>query len=357
MKEATVFTFKMHNDSCEISGSHSCVAERYRRLGFYAVSICWLISTFWTYVSPSSESNIPVTHKTWIFSRCLSAGIFTSTEPICFRIGLVLSDYKEKKTIRWLLLSIHFLSVRVKSIVVVAKWVLIKETHAHRLTEGMPQQLGTSWRHSSTAVCFVLATILNSACVLSTIYFIFLVAFASSRSSVSLRVSARLQRDKFAWNFILGTFMKFCIGDVFEISYWGRLWNFILGTLWNSLEKLRVWLKYGVNIGHCPWSPKYLFMFAGDTKLHKSAISEWNSITLLGLPTRYKLYANAPQCYIMRVLPVLFSSVHNVIYRAPVCVSRALFLVYASVCQSGRPSVCISLVTLWFYQQVDVVIT
>lgn len=37
MKEATAFTFKMHNDSCEISCSHSSVGERYRRLRFYAV--------------------------------------------------------------------------------------------------------------------------------------------------------------------------------------------------------------------------------------------------------------------------------------------------------------------------------
>lgn len=41
---------------------------------------------------------------------------------------------------------------------------------------------------------------------------------------------------------------------------------------------VEIWCKY--------WSlsmkPKYLFMVAGDTKLHKSAVFEGNSITLLG---------------------------------------------------------------------------
>ena len=40
---------------------------------------------------------------------------------------------------------------------------------------------------------------------------------------------------------------------------------------------------------------------------HKSALFEWNGFRLLGDPRKYKYYANAARCYVLRVWPILFS--------------------------------------------------
>jgi hypothetical protein len=62
---------------------------------------------------------------------------------------------------------------------------------------------------------------------------------------------------------------------------------------------------YLAQIGHFSWRPKYVLLVLAKFNQHKSALFEWNGITLQGQPKRYKHFANAPQCYVTRTLPVL----------------------------------------------------
>jgi hypothetical protein len=52
------------------------------------------------------------------------------------------------------------------------------------------------------------------------------------------------------------------------------------------------------NFGQFTRRPKYILLLPATSNRHKSALFEWNSISLLGQPRRYRYYANEPQCCI-----------------------------------------------------------
>ena len=59
---------------------------------------------------------------------------------------------------------------------------------------------------------------------------------------------------------------------------------------------------------------------------HKISAFGWNGIILLGYARRYKHYANAPQCYVMRTLPILFLSVYITPFQNCVVWHAAVFM-------------------------------
>jgi hypothetical protein len=58
------------------------------------------------------------------------------------------------------------------------------------------------------------------------------------------------------------------------------------------------------NFGQFTRRPKYILLLPTTSNRHKSALFEWNSISLLGQPRRYKYYANVPQCCVTCTLPI-----------------------------------------------------
>jgi hypothetical protein len=74
--------------------------------------------------------------------------------------------------------------------------------------------------------------------------------------------------DRFPWNLILGTFMKICGENP-------------------NLVKIRQ-----------KWRPKYIVLLPATLNRHKSALSVWNVIRLLGYSTRHEDYANTLPCYV-----------------------------------------------------------
>jgi len=61
-------------------------------------------------------------------------------------------------------------------------------------------------------------------------------------------------------------------------------------------------------------------------KNHKSSAFGWNGIMLLGYARRYTNYANAPQCYVMRKLPILFLPVYITPFQNCVVCHAAIFM-------------------------------
>jgi hypothetical protein len=59
------------------------------------------------------------------------------------------------------------------------------------------------------------------------------------------------------------------------------------------------------NFGQFTRKPKYILLLPTTSNRHKSALLEWNNISLLGQPTRYKYYANEPQCCVICTLHIL----------------------------------------------------
>jgi hypothetical protein len=52
---------------------------------------------------------------------------------------------------------------------------------------------------------------------------------------------------------------------------------------------------------------KHILLLLATLAVHKSALFDCNGIRLVGEPRRHKHYANAPQCYVKRSLPILLS--------------------------------------------------
>jgi hypothetical protein len=102
-------------------------------------------------------------------------------------------------------------------------------------------------------------------------------AFAYSRApssclSVRLQSSSPLPLDEFSSN-LLRILLRKCVA------------------------KIQIWLQ--------PGKHEYLYTSYHITR----AIIEWNGTRQLGWPRRYKHYANAPQRYVIHILPILFQ--HN----------------------------------------------
>jgi hypothetical protein len=109
--------------------------------------------------------------------------------------------------------------------------------------------------------------------------------YPSARPSVCPHVSVLLPLDWFACSLLLQLLLK-------------------------PFEMLQIALKLGKNVGHCTWRPKYVLLLPVILYRHKSAAFEWNGVTLVEWPRMYNSYANAPQYYVIRIVPILF--VNNV---------------------------------------------
>ena len=85
--------------------------------------------------------------------------------------------------------------------------------------------------------------------------------------------------------------------DIREIWCWKLLWK--------SVGKIQIWLKSGGRLGHFTWRLKHLLLLPATLNLHKGAFFDWNGTRMFGWSRRYKHYANAPHCYVTRILTVL----------------------------------------------------
>ena len=61
------------------------------------------------------------------------------------------------------------------------------------------------------------------------------------------------------------------------------VWNLIFRPFMKIWRKNSNLIKIGQNIGHCTWKRKYVSLF--QATLHRSALSDWNSIRLLDSPS------------------------------------------------------------------------
>jgi hypothetical protein len=86
----------------------------------------------------------------------------------------------------------------------------------------------------------------------------------------------------------------------------GFRWNLILGTLCRYIEEVQIVLNSGKNRSTYTRRRKYALLLPAALNRRKSALFEWNgTYQAIGYPKRYKHYANAPHCYVIRSLPVL----------------------------------------------------
>ena len=125
-------------------------------------------------------------------------------------------------------------------------------------------------------------------------------------------VSAWLPLDSFSWNLILGIFMKIC----WENSYLVKI-----GQKYRALY-LKIWVRSVV---------------VGDLNHHKSAFCEWNGIRWLRELRRYKDYTNAPQCFVVRILPILLNRYAGHIRNCLAC-GDAYPHVYIKKSERSRPT-------------------
>ena len=72
--------------------------------------------------------------------------------------------------------------------------------------------------------------------------------------------------------------------------------NLMLGKLMKICQNIEIWLKTGKIIGYLTRRPKHLLMLSATFNRHEITLFDRNGIRLLGLPKKYKHYANAPQC-------------------------------------------------------------
>ena len=87
--------------------------------------------------------------------------------------------------------------------------------------------------------------------------------------------------------------------DYREIWYWGLFWK--------SVGEIPILLKSGEKIfGHFPWRPNYVSLLPATLNHHESVFLEWNGVRLAGQPRKCKRYSNAPHCYVVHKLPMLF---------------------------------------------------
>ena len=82
-------------------------------------------------------------------------------------------------------------------------------------------------------------------------------------------------------------------------------WNLIMGTQWKSVEKIKISLKSWIIFGHITWRPKYALLLPDKLSEHKSALFECDGTGLLGQPRKHKHWANAPEYYFIRAMPIL----------------------------------------------------
>ena len=75
---------------------------------------------------------------------------------------------------------------------------------------------------------------------------------------------------------------------------------------YENLSQIQIWLKSTENIEHFTGRSNFVLLLPTTLNRHKCAVLEWNCIRLLRYPSRYKHYANAPQCNVLHALPVLF---------------------------------------------------
>jgi hypothetical protein len=59
----------------------------------------------------------------------------------------------------------------------------------------------------------------------------------------------------------VGMYHFSCHGISVKLWYWG-----------NSVKKTKCWLKWGKNMGHFTWRPKYVSLFLATLNHHKSAL-------------------------------------------------------------------------------------
>jgi hypothetical protein len=91
-----------------------------------------------------------------------------------------------------------------------------------------------------------------------------------------------------------------------RLSQGGLMWNLIFWAFIKIHSRTPNWLKSSGNIEHSTWRHKHILLFLVTLNWHTSAPVEWNGIRLLGWLSRYKHYANAPQYYVTRTLPIFF---------------------------------------------------
>ena len=117
----------------------------------------------------------------------------------------------------------------------------------------------------------------------------------------SVYVSVRLLQKGFPWNLNLGTSMKIC-QETLNLFRIGQKYR----AIYMTIEKVLV-LRATLN-------------------KHKSSAFGWNGIMLLGYARRFRHYANAPRCYVMRTSPFLFMPVFITTLQNCVLLHAAIFM-------------------------------
>jgi hypothetical protein len=66
-------------------------------------------------------------------------------------------------------------------------------------------------------------------------------------------------------------------------------------------------INIGKSIGHLPWRHKYILGFLMPATLNRQKWSlRWKTFQDFGIAGRHQHCANAPQCYVIRKMPIMF---------------------------------------------------